>query len=374
LKKKGHTTFRTFRGGVIQISPGITAHDLDIHSAFTWEKFLREGIDAHFNARTVSLVREETSLDYPSRYWIQESYKPPLNGYIKCPSDLLRVAICSKRAFNYPRLSFEMVLPTLAGYPAGSVVWVGLENGASVGNGIAAFRWRTPDGVSEVFEAVAAGGYVFGKVTDITNLLPANAKTARNIYQIVVMRNLVEFYIARNPVAFAVIMPSPYPPETFSIISGPPYAIFPTAQPVSTSMTTLLEVDGEGEELTFQLPPFYFRVSDGDPLQPRVFRLYQAGSSTMMAGSTINAGSLTSHPIPIFGFQQKTFFFQASQAGTLDIEVLTQTDNWRTYDTINVAANTLTSYIMQGNAVLARVTFTPSSYPCTINDAEVVVA
>jgi len=91
------------------------------------------------------------------------------------------------------------------------------------------------------------------------------------------------------------------------------------------------------------------------------------------APATLTTGSRVSLPLMLLGYSSKTFHFQSDQAGTLLIEVYTLTGNWRTYDSLSVVADTLLSYVMTGNAVLARITFTPTAYPATISDAEVVL-
>ena len=125
--------------------------------------------------------------------------------------------------------------------------------------------------------------------------------------------------------------------------------------------------------LTVPISPNFYRWGEGEPNPPRAFRLYQADSESLMVGASIDTGSLTSHPVPIYGRRSKTFYFMADQAGTLDIEILTLSDNWRTYDSVSISANKLLVYPMTGDAVLARLTFTPSTYPSTIEEAEVVL-
>ena len=107
-------------------------------------------------------------------------------------------------------------------------------------------------------------------------------------------------------------------------------------------------------------------------MPPRTFRLYSTGTNTLLAGLAVNP-DVTSHPIPTFGYSSKTLMFRASGAGTLSIQVLTQANNWREYDTVPVTANTLISYIIEGDAVLARTVFTPTTPPATISDAEVIM-
>jgi hypothetical protein len=70
------------------------------------------------------------------------------------------------------------------------------------------------------------------------------------------------------------------------------------------------------------------------------------------------------------GYYKKSIYFMANQAGSLDIQILTQGGNWRTYDTVSMSANTLMKYRIEDEVILARIVFTPSTYPATILEAE----
>lgn len=124
--------------------------------------------------------------------------------------------------------------------------------------------------------------------------------------------------------------------------------------------------------LVLYMSPYYFRVNDGDPCPPRVYRLYQTGTNNLLAGLSVNP-DVTSHPFPLFGYAEKTISFQADEAGTLAIQVLKQTDNWRTYDSVAVAVNTLLEYPISANEMLGRIIFTPTAPPANIVDAEVIL-
>jgi len=104
--------------------------------------------------------------------------------------------------------------------------------------------------------------------------------------------------------------------------------------------------------------------------------LYRSGDSppysTPLAGLSVDP-DVTSEPFPLFNYSRKTILFQADGAGTLDIDILTQTGNWRTYDSQSVSANTLLTYNFGGEAYTGKVKFTPDNPPATINDAEVVL-
>ncbi len=387
--KPEHTTFVINRGTKIDIdlpdvivSPGLIPADvtspaemgetLDLHSAFTWEKFLAEGVDAHFNARTVTgtvaEAREATAS--PSDYWFLDSYIPPFYGYLVCPAELRAVAVYSKKAFKHPIISVGTKLPSLIGFNNNTQVWMGFETGAA--GDIAAFRWSTQDGgVSEVLHAwIGAFGFPWRSI-DITNLLPADHKTVRHRYRVECNRAMAVFYIDFDVVAYGLITPNSF----ITSIVGPPYGLFSMEVSIPARLTSLLEVNSLGtpQELRFEVSPFNVRIGDGDPLPPRVLRLYDAGTEDLFTSLTIAAGSETSHPFPIFGFQEKTINFRASEQGTLSVEVLKQTDNWREYDTMGITQDKAKTYSIEGEAVLARVVYTPNTYPCTISEAEVVL-
>jgi hypothetical protein len=59
-----------------------------------------------------------------------------------------------------------------------------------------------------------------------------------------------------------------------------------------------------------------------------------------------------------------------NQAGTLEIQEYLLSGSWRTYDSVSVSANTLLKYRIEDPVVLARIVFTPTTYPATILEAE----
>jgi len=342
--------------------------ELDIHSAFTFEKFLREGVDAHFNCRYVDLEYTH-KLGRASEFWKQIEYKSPFGGYLVCPADKWAVSLYGKRSVPYGVLTVRAKMPSLT--KDGQSVYFGFECGSEAGTGQAYFLYRRVAGVEEMRAVIGGFLGIGGQNPDITTLLPADYKTVEHTYSIVVMKHLVEWYIDETLAAVSLNCPRLAIPVT--AWNPPPYGIGRTIGLMSQSITPLLEVTGHADELRFELSPYNFRVTQGDPLPPRVWRLYKSGSSDLLADQTISAGSITSHPIPLIGYDEKTFYFRASQAGTLDIEVLTLTNNWRTYDSVSVSADILLSYTMLGNVILARVTYTPTSYPATVSESEAVL-
>ena len=333
---------------------------LDIHSAFTSEKFLAEGVDAHFNARE-NVDGIEASVK-PSTRWTVDG--------ITCPANLPRVAIYSKKAYSNPVFTLRSTLPALT--VDGQSVWFGLEAGGAGGNGIATFLLRQLAGSIQL--RVALGGlFVGAQYADITTLLPADYQTTTHRYSIEVNKDLVIFYINLNPVAYGIMQPGGRIfNQTLAPFIPPPYQLITSGRPLA-DMTTLLEVVSAGTALTFDLSPQWIRFSDSDPCPARVIRLYDAGTANLLAGLSIAAGSETSHPFPIFGYEGKTLNFRASEQGTLSVEGLKQTIEWREEDTMGITQDRAKTYQIESESLLARVVFTPNTYPCTISEAEVVL-
>jgi len=141
-------------------------------------------------------------------------------------------------------------------------------------------------------------------------------------------------------------------------------------------MPTLAEtvLDDLNVEHVMPLAPRWLRCTDGDPCPPEIFRLYKTGTTDLIAGLTLTSGSVTSHPFPTFGYEQKILQLLSDQAGTLELQVLGMSGTWRTYDSVSTVANTLAVYRVQGMPVLMRIVFTPSAYNCVIAEAEVFLA
>jgi len=341
------------------------------HSSITFEKIRRIGPDAFFECRIVTKEGRQ-DFDKASNYFVHTDFTIVEAGYFKCPANLDAVALYSRRAYKYPVVSFRLKLPQLSGLPAGSSVYFGFENGGGAGNGCAFFRWYTPDGRSERLD-VHAGGHFWWYTVEITNLIDTSwHKQNFTDFNVQVMRNLIEFSVISEVRAFAIptnvhaALPDPIP--------GPPYAILFVREPIPASFNVLLEVAGEGAELEVPISWWGLRVSDGPEISPRRLLLYQYQTSNKMPGTTLDSGSIVSHPVPVAGFNSKTFYFMADQAGTVEIQVYTLTGNWRTYYSDTVSANELWWFKMTGDAVIARLVYTPSSYPATIHEAEVVLS
>ena len=345
--------------------------ELDVHSAFTWEKFLREGVDAHFNARLIEADGERAVR--PSEYWVQEELRSGGGGYVKVPKGVGGIAIYSKRAFRYPTLVVYAKLPrlALAGDEYDLRLYIGLEDGSA--GSLAAFRLITTTTVDNRLDAIAGRWSVLWRYVPIDANKPEDFDTAKHVYSVSARRNMIMFSIDGRPVHFAL---TPHGGVNAPVKSNvKPYSIT-INQPLPAALTTLIELHARpvaNEDKVAPIAPFDFRVAEGHEVEPLALPLYIEDTDTKLAGYTVESGSATSHPFPIFGYARKSIYFMADQAGTLSIEVYTTAGNWREYDSVSVTANSLAVYNMVGEALLARVAFTPDAYPAKVLEAEVIL-
>ncbi|MEM2447836.1 MAG: hypothetical protein QXT14_02660 [Candidatus Bathyarchaeia archaeon] len=349
--------------------------ELDLHSTFQWEYFLNHGVNAHFLARETGLDRIHRKLESVNSIWKQVSYIYPFEGQLILPKDKVSVAIYSRRAFVYGQLYTRVKMPNLT--PIGNetvlAYYLGFENGSQGFNGIASFMLMTDStGTNQLYGVV--GGYAWTDVKIDVNK-PSNFLTGYNRYRVLRSRNLIIFTINETPVLFAV------PCVGYRAVKVKenvlPYSIA-LVEPLASSLTSLIEIytnrTAEApSDFIVPLSPYQFRISDGHEIIPLHLPLYVEDTSTKLAGYTVNSGTLVSHPFPVFGYTHKTFYFMANQSGTLEIQVMTQTGNWRTYDSFSYTANSFLNYPMTGDALLlARLLYTPSTYPATISEGEAV--
>ena len=349
---------------------------LDIHSSVSWSKFLHEGIDAHFNCRIADTTPhfgvESSAL--LSDYWIQTGFLFPFVAEFKCPASLNAVAGYTKQSWRYGVASFRTILPTLT--KDQQQIWMGFESDAGTGSGIAALALYHSGGVPRL--RVYCGGAFNGLALDITAALPADYTTVWHTYTTMMTKFGAEYYIDNDLVAIAVVSPN----LAFTDVTYPPYGILRVDRPFTPDLTAILEAAGQGEELILPIAPPEVRINHGQALPPRCYRLYQTLTNDLLVDTTIVAAApgehevateATSHPFPLFGYAGKSINFRASEQGTLSVEVMKQTDNWREYDTMGVTQDKVKTYSIEGESVLARVVYTPNTYPCTISEAEVML-
>jgi hypothetical protein len=304
----------------------------------------------------------------PNAYWTDDGYTIP-SGYYNY------LATYSRASLLYPFVGANTKLPDLTPYPTGTGIYIGFEQGGATFTGIACFLLTRTD--TGIILYARYGSRSWLALMDVTSRLPADYTTAAHKYYVKVNSWGAEFFIDNRLVAVGLDIPEA---SQNNIATCPPYAIGVADAHTIKRLHTLVEmafpypnpanIRPNPGSLTLPLSPTYFRWGEDEPNPPRAMRLYQANSTSLMAGASISSGSLSSHPIPIYGRTGKTLYFQADQAGTLLLEILTLSGNWRTYDSVSVSAGTLVAYPMSGDAVLARVTFTPSAYPCTVAEAE----
>lgn len=377
------------------LGPKATRFDIGdlgvLHNSFGWSKFLEDGLDKYFMARRVENFGAFREVPVQaSSFWRQTvndaTGAGEMAGEILNEANYISTAIYSRRAFEYGHLNAHITLPDLspASVPNNSGLFFGFENDAIGGTGIGSFYWVKSDGrvgwpaagTEAMFIYLGSGmwtavGATPWNLLDITALMPANIKTTHHIWDVELTENLAVFYLDGNPVAYGILNNGG---AQFTSIAGPPYGFVSCNRPFSTSLPSLLEIYGIGNRITANVSPYGWRLSEGSPRPPRVVRLFRSGVNTLMAGTVLAAGNQVSHPTPTFGFPHKTLNVHCSQDVAVLLEALMHTNNWRTYDSFNVPANTLKHYVIEGQVTLLRATVTPAAFPCTINDAEAILA
>ena len=349
--------------------------ELDLHSTFQWEHFLHGGVDGHFVAREELFDSTDQLVD-ASMYWKQVEYKYPFYGTLTLPKDRVSVAVYTRRAFDYPNLIVWVKLPnlTLVGNETAIHYYIGLEHGSLFFNGIACFMLTTDTTVTNQLKGFIGPLDIETTVVIDVNK-PADFQTAYHTYRVLHSRNLTMFTIDGKPALFAI------PSESGSAVKVKenvlPYSIVLT-NPLPKSLTAFHEIQTNrtstaSSDILVPTSPFSFRVSDGNETIPLRLPLYEEDTSNLFADKSVSAGTLVSHPVPVFGYKNKIFNFLAGVAGTLAIGGYTRSGDWRTYDSLSYTANNFFKYIMTGDAVLARLSYTPSTYPASVSEGEVVL-
>lgn len=187
---------------------------------------------------------------------------------------------------------------------------------------------------------------------DLGDLLPATYNTARHRYTIKVNRNNVLLYIdnvLRGVILLGLTLAIP------NWESNPPYVLGGSRSPSSSGH---LMLGMEGVDYTeWDLYSNGIVAVDGEPFTPLLLPLYTENTATEWNGLA-TAVAVTSHPVPVWGYERKTLFFQSNAAGTLGIQVYAG-GAWRTYDTIVLVADTLRVYPITAEAPIARCVYTP---------------
>jgi len=180
---------------------------------------------------------------------------------------------------------------------------------------------------------------------EVTSFIPANYDTGANDYTIVLTRNQSELYI--NKVLRGVILHN----------LGEAIPSWENNPPI----TTLLELQGPTENrVAFNLDGAHYYVADGIPCPPRQYAVYNENTSTKWSNLATGGATQTSHPIPIWGYNKKTFTIETDAPGTLKIQVYK--GGWRTYKTQVLTADEPYFYNMvDGVAPIARMVYEPTN-------------
>jgi len=204
------------------------------------------------------------------------------------------------------------------------------------------------------------------KVTDYYSYDPDDQAT----YTIVVRRASVEYWV-RSPKfpggegrLAGIIQCSPMPGESsYDVRDGSPYYVGQVHGELPTPMPGYIHVK-EGAA---------FRLDVHDGGEGRQRHLQPITSNSRWAGTSIDAGTLTSDGIPCLGFDKIHVYFIADGSGTLDLNVDYGFNSYDQYDSISVSANSLENYIITGRIPWLQLEFTPDAYPTTVTRAMVVM-
>lgn len=306
-----------------------------------------------FNAR-ISLAGVGQRVDDIDSYWTSSG--------LTIPTGYRHLSVYSRKAFSYPSLAVYTTLVTLA---ANLRAGFGVEVGGGVRLPMAYF-WEYDTEANLAFGSIGEGvNYL-----DITTLLPGDYDTADHLYHVKVNKCNCELFIDDILVAIGLFGLKEAIPDWEN---NPPYAIGSRKTGLlAASQPAIVEIDNTGATLTLPLDitDNNFVAADGDPLPPRQYALYNENTATKWNGQAIAAGTITSHPVPVWGYPNKTLHFQANGAGSLDMEFYVG-GAWRVAETIAILANTLMVRVIDSEQPIIRFVFDPDAYPTTVNAAEV---
>jgi len=299
----------------------------------------------------------------PSDYWSDEGYY--------CPEGWTGVKFMSRMGMKYGTMGLNAALPDLAAdYPDGvSFTW-GLELGAG-GWYIVRFILDVYNGSNRLRGASAGmGDDTFGP--NITRFLPDDAFSAGHRYAVRVTEGIAELWIDNEPRVFYVDMGFKDKIPSWDAV---PYVVVAVPHHSwAKNMPVFHEFNPRGAGGTLDITPKQVRWGEISPKPPRTWRLYDHNADTLLTAGTYDTGtSHKSHPIPVKGYEERTLFFRAdtdSVSGGLRIEVLTQEENWRLYDSVTSSANSLETYTITGEFPLVRIGYEPSANGASITDAE----
>jgi len=301
------------------------------------------------------------------QYWKRTLYKPANDNYLAVYS---RIGL--KNGYAIAKLKYPDW--TKWGFDDGSVFWIGHELGGGAIYGVAAWGLMKSDGANKIFAYVGGWGKQ-AYAAEQTVSLPSDYLTAYHTYWVKINENQVWFGIDDRIRVFVLNSKGT---ELKIADNSKPYTIYTSTFDMPATQHPLVEImdtkkNGKLAEVSIDMSWDFFRWCEGKPRPPLTMPLYQENTDTVFSGINLDSGSLTSHPIPVFGYKDKTLYFMADQSGTINIELLSQSGNWRTYYSDTYSANDFWWLKMTVDAVLARLVYTPTIYPATISEGEVVM-
>jgi len=267
------------------------------------------------------------------------------------PANINEGYACTRKTFSYPymNISFDS-LPT---YTTDNIeIWIGFSNPISlVGGNNNKYRLHTQGGAE----------------LEVQDHMPSDYDTDQNWYTLKVGEQRGELWI--NDTYRGVVLSNL--PENIPTWTGKPYSLggdttlsFPKA-PVQ-----LVAVDFSDHDTPTRVTYYGRRlyedwglaVREGSPLPPVQFRVYTENSSTKWQGSSLS-GTVQSHPVPVWGYPNKTLYFKSGAAGTLRVQIYVG-GGWVTRYEKSLTADELFVYTLDEEVPIAR-----CEYVATNSDA-----
>jgi len=305
----------------------------------------------------------------PTEYWIQKA--DIYDGHLKPHPDGKGISVYSQRAFKYPRLYIlRTQWPDL---PAGEQQYFGYENGATFGNMLLCFRNQD----AAIVACVVANQFNLETI-DLSDLIP-DWRNEEKSYAIEVTQRMAVFYGQRSgenmrPLLYVLFTGRNNTPDAgFYENTSKPYYLLVSDSPHPPALNTLIENHTSNTKIP--IAPNAFRITEGTPYPPRKWFFYEGGNFETLMGNSYD-DTITSHPIPFYGFKNKTIYFHADTDSTTDglkVEVMVETGTWRAYDTLTYTAGDFVKFTPTAELPLARIVYDPASTGATINTAEAVL-
>jgi hypothetical protein len=288
-------------------------------------------------------------------------------GRISLPPGLAGMLVYSTFGTNYAEVTLKFPDWAGQGYDDGSGLMFGL--GTPDRRCLSAFWLGKKDGANKLY---VYAGSVARKLyaLDRSACLPADYTATEHTYWVRRTDHMIVFGVDSRPCVY--VLHNTYWTEKVMYETSLPYAIVivPFFLPCPhVYMELAATKEGRPAGASIELPWEKVRTL----WQPHwnVLPLYLEGSATPMAGYTVSSGSVTSHPVPLWGVWGRSLYFMADQSGTLLVETYSPSaDNWIPYASVSVSANSLVRWGPGEQHLLLRFTFTPSAYPATIKAAE----